>query len=113
MVNNSWMQWPVGFIVRSDGVYEPTDWAAIVFSPVAWVRFPHMLLAAYLTTAFCLASTGAWHLLRGRFKSEAGVMLRTGLGLAAVLVPLQLGVGHLTGDYVHDKQPAKFAAIEG
>jgi cytochrome d ubiquinol oxidase subunit I len=113
MVNNSWMQWPVGFIVRSDGVYEPTDWAEIVFSPVAWVRFPHMLLAAYLTTAFCVAATGAWHLLRGKFKSEAGVMLRTGLGLAAVLVPLQLGVGHLTGDYVHDKQPAKFAAIEG
>ncbi|MGO7091834.1 cytochrome ubiquinol oxidase subunit I [Rhizobium leguminosarum] len=113
MVNNSWMQWPVGFIVRSDGVYEPTDWAAIVFSPVAWVRFPHMLLAAYLTTAFCVAATGAWHLLRGRFKSEARVMLRTGLGLAALLVPLQLGVGHLTGDYVHDKQPAKFAAIEG
>ncbi|MGO7485509.1 cytochrome ubiquinol oxidase subunit I [Rhizobium ruizarguesonis] len=113
MVNNSWMQWPVGFIVREDGVYEPTDWIAIIFSPVAWVRFPHMLLAAYLTSAFCVAATGAWHLLRGRFKSEAGVMLRTGLGLAAILVPIQIGFGHLTGDYVHDKQPAKFAAIEG
>src|SRR5215472_7507620 len=36
-----------------------------------------------------------------------------GLFLAAVLVPAQLFFGHLVGDYVHDKQPAKFAAIEG
>jgi cytochrome d ubiquinol oxidase subunit I len=36
-----------------------------------------------------------------------------GLGLAAILVPIQLFFGHLTGDYVHDYQPIKFAAIEG
>ncbi len=36
-----------------------------------------------------------------------------GLGLAAILVPVQLFFGHLTGDFVHDKQPTKFAAIEG
>jgi len=40
-------------------------------------------------------------------------MLQMGLYLAAVLVPVQLFFGHLTGDYVHDYQPAKFAAIEG
>ena len=39
-------------------------------------------------------------------------MLRMGLYLAAILVPAQLFFGHLTGDYVHDYQPAKFAAIE-
>ncbi len=32
-----------------------------------WVRFPHMLLASYLTGAFCVAATGAWYLLRGEF----------------------------------------------
>jgi cytochrome d ubiquinol oxidase subunit I len=40
-------------------------------------------------------------------------MLRMGLYLAAILVPAQLFFGHLTGDYVHGHQPAKFAAIEG
>jgi cytochrome bd ubiquinol oxidase subunit I len=40
-------------------------------------------------------------------------MLRMGLVLAAVLMPVQLAFGHLVGDYVHDFQPAKFAAIEG
>jgi cytochrome d ubiquinol oxidase subunit I len=72
-----------------------------------------MLLAAYLTGAFCVAATGAWYRLRGNHRAEARVMLRMGLFLAAVLVPVQLVFGHLVGDYVHDYQPAKFAAIEG
>jgi cytochrome d ubiquinol oxidase subunit I len=71
-----------------------------------------MLLASYITGAFCVAATGAWYLLRERFHTEARIMLGMGLFLAAVLVPIQLFFGHLTGDYVHDYQPAKFAAIE-
>jgi cytochrome d ubiquinol oxidase subunit I len=112
MVNNSWMQVPVGYAMEN-GAFVPTDWAAIIFSPVVWVRFPHMALAAYVTGAFCVAATGAWYLLRGTFAAEARIMLRMGLTLAAVAVPLQIGFGHLVGDYVHDEQPTKFAAIEG
>jgi cytochrome d ubiquinol oxidase subunit I len=112
MANNSWMQVPVGYTIEN-GLFVPNDWLKILFSPVLWVRFPHMLLASYLAGAFCVAATGAWYLLRGKFHAEAGIMLRMGLFLAAVLVPLQLFFGHLTGDYVHDKQPVKFAAIEG
>jgi len=112
MVNNSWMQVPVGYALEK-GIYVPTDWTAINLSPVVWVRFPHMLFAAYLTGAFCVAATGAWYLLRGRFIAEAKIMLRMGLCLAAVLMPIQLFVGHLVGDYVHEHQPEKFAAIEG
>jgi len=112
MVNNSWMQYPTGYAVRADGVFVPIDWIAIIFSPVVWVRLPHMVLAAYLTTAFCVAATGAWHMLRGSFEEDSRVMMRMALGLAAVLVPVQLLFGHLVGDYTHDHQPTKFAAIE-
>src|ERR1700755_1520345 len=94
-------------------MFVPDDWTAIIFNRVVWSRFPHMVFAAYLTGAFCVAATGAWYLLRRQFSSEAHVMLRMGLGLAAVLVPVQILFGHLVGDYVHDYQPAKFAAIEG
>jgi cytochrome d ubiquinol oxidase subunit I len=111
MVNNSWMQSPVGYVIR-DGLYVPSDWTAIVFSPVVWVRFPHMLLGAYLTGACCVAAIGAWYRLQNIFAEEAVVMLRMGLFLAALLIPVQLIFGHLNGDYVHDRQPAKFAAIE-
>jgi cytochrome bd ubiquinol oxidase subunit I len=112
MVNNSWMQYPTGYITAPDGVFVPTDWWAIIFSRAVLVRFPHMLLAAYLTSAFCVAATGAWHMLRDSFKAESRIMMRMALGLAAVLVPTQLVFGHLVGDFTHDLQPAKFAAIE-
>jgi cytochrome d ubiquinol oxidase subunit I len=72
-----------------------------------------MLLGAYLTGAFCVAATGAWYLLRKIHTAEAHIMLRMGLFLAAILLPIQIYFGHLVGDYVHDYQPAKFAAIEG
>jgi cytochrome bd ubiquinol oxidase subunit I len=111
MANNSWMQAPMGYVVEN-GAFVPTDWAKIVFSPVLWVRFPHMLLASFITGAFCVAATGAWYVLRGTFSAEAYVMLRMGLFLAAILVPVQIFFGHLNGDYIHDYQPAKFAAIE-
>src|SRR4029077_5198120 len=111
MVNNSWMQAPVGYAMV-DGVFVPTDWMAILFSPVVWVRFPHMLLAAYITGAFCVAATGAWYHLRDKFEAEARIMLRMGLGLSAVLVPIQILFGHLNGEYVVHYQPAKMAAIE-
>jgi cytochrome d ubiquinol oxidase subunit I len=112
MVNNSWMQVPTGYVVEN-GMFVPNDWTKIIFNSVVWSRFPHMLLAAYLTGAFCVAATGAWYLLRRTYHAEAHTMLRMGLGLAAVLVPIQIFFGHLNGDYVHDYQPAKFAAIEG
>src|ERR1700742_3877481 len=112
MVNNSWMQVPTGYILEN-GFFVPNDWSKIIFNSVVWSRFPHMLLAAYLTGAFCVAATGAWYSLRGEHQAEARVMLRMGLFLAALLVPLQLVFGPLVGDYVHDSQPAKFAATEG
>ncbi|WP_407178802.1 cytochrome ubiquinol oxidase subunit I [Bradyrhizobium sp. STM 3562] len=111
MTNNSWMQFPAGYALR-DGAFVPDDWTKIIFNSVVWVRFPHMLLASYLTGAFCVAATGAWYLLRRTYRAEARIMLRMGLFLAAVLIPLQLVFGHLVGDYVHQHQPAKFAAIE-
>ena len=102
MANNSWMQVPVGYAIEN-GAFVPNDWLKILFSPVLWVRFPHMLLASYLTGASCVAGTGAWYLLRSEYHAEARIMLRMGLFLGAVLVPAQLFFGHLVGDYVHDK----------
>lgn len=113
MVNNSWMQYPTGYGLTPDGVFVPTDWSAIIFNQAVWTRFPHMILAAYVTSAFCVAATGAWYVLRGKAVQEGRAMLAMGLRLAAILVPVQIGFGHLVGDFVHDKQPAKFAAIEG
>ena len=39
-------------------------------------------------------------------------MMHWGMGLAAVLIPVQLLMGHLNGKYVVNHQPSKIAAIE-
>ena len=111
LANNTWMQVPVGYVM-DHGVAVPNDWAKILFNLVLWVRFPHMLLASYITGAFCVAASGAWYLLRGEFHAEARIMLRMGMSLAAVLVPIQLVFGHFNGEYVVHYQPSKMAAIE-
>ena len=64
LCNNSWMQVPVGHAMV-DGRFVPTDWWAIITGPVMLVRWPHMLLAAFLTTGMSVIATGAWYLLRG------------------------------------------------
>src|SRR3546814_18044829 len=48
---NSWMQTPTGFELR-DGIFYVVDWFEVVFNPSFLYRLAHMVLAAYLTTAF-------------------------------------------------------------
>jgi cytochrome d ubiquinol oxidase subunit I len=59
-----------------------------------------------------IIATGAGHLLWSLCEAESRVMLHWGLGFVAVIIPIQMVFGHLTGDYVLHYQPEKFAAIE-
>jgi cytochrome bd ubiquinol oxidase subunit I len=111
LCNNSWMQVPVGYEVIN-GRIVPVDWQAIVLGPTFLIRWLHMLLATFLTTAMCIAAAGAWYLLRNRHLSESRIMLRWGLGLTAILIILQIVIGDISGKYIYRYQPAKFAAIE-
>ena len=113
LANNSWMQHPVGFKMAAHGVFAPTDWTAILFNRVAVIRFLHMVFAAYVTTSFCIAATGAWYIIRKVNLIEARTMLAMSLRLAAILVPCQLFMGHLVGGYVSKYQPSKISALEG
>jgi len=111
LANNSWMQVPLGG-QTVDGKFVPSDWTTIITNSVFLRRWLHMLLAAFLTTSMCVSAAGAWYVLRGIHRSEARSMMHWGMGLAAVLIPVQLLVGHLTGVYVVQHQPSKIAAIE-
>jgi cytochrome d ubiquinol oxidase subunit I len=112
LVLNSWMQTPAGFEMR-DGVAHATDWWAIVFNPSMPYRLSHMLLASGLTAAFLVAGVSAFRWLRQ--DRSPGVMagLRTGIFLAAALIPVQIFVGDMHGLNTLKHQPAKIAAMEG
>ena len=56
---NSWMQTPAGFAVNAAGQFVPVDWWAVIFNPSFPYRCVHMVLAAYLTTAFVVGAVGA------------------------------------------------------
>lgn len=108
---NSWMQTPAGYRIE-DGVFLPVDWWAIVFNPSFPYRLVHMVLAAFLTTALVVGGVSAAYLLRDRFVAPARRMLKLALAFVAVVIPIQIVVGDLSGLQLAKTQPAKLAAIE-
>ena len=112
LVLNSWMHTPQGFEMR-DGVAHATDWLAIIFNPSMPYRLLHSLLASGLTVAFLIAAISAFRLLIGDRTEAVKTSLRTGLFLAAGLIPLQILAGDLHGLNTLEYQPAKVAAMEG
>jgi cytochrome bd ubiquinol oxidase subunit I len=109
---NSWMQTPAGYEVI-DGVYHVKSWLEVIFNPSFPYRFTHMLLASALTCAFLLTGLSAWQVLRGVAQRSAPRVLRVGLTLAAIAIPVQIMVGDAHGLNTLEHQPAKIAAMEG
>jgi cytochrome d ubiquinol oxidase subunit I len=112
LVLNSWMQTPVGFEMIN-GKAHATDWLAIVFNPSFPYRFTHMMLASGLTVAFLVAGISAYRWLRGDRADSVLAALKTGVYLAAMLIPLQILAGDMHGLNTLKHQPAKVAAMEG
>lgn len=110
---NSWMHTPAGYEINAAGQFVPVDWLAIIFNPSFPYRLVHMVLAAYLATAFVVAAAGAYHLLTGRSSLEVRTMFSMALWMALLVAPLQLIVGDLHGLNTLEHQPAKVAAMEG
>jgi cytochrome d ubiquinol oxidase subunit I len=72
-----------------------------------------MLVASLLTSAFLIAGLSAGRMIRKVDGPATALVLKTGVVLAAVLVPLQVLIGDLHGLNTLEFQPAKIAAIEG
>ncbi|NPC57379.1 cytochrome ubiquinol oxidase subunit I [Caenimonas soli] len=109
---NSWMQTPAGHEVIA-GQFHVRSWFDVVFNPSFPYRLTHMLLASALTVAFLLAGISAWQVLRGCINASTAKVLRVGLTLAALLIPVQIFVGDLHGLNTLKHQPQKIAAMEG
>jgi cytochrome d ubiquinol oxidase subunit I len=72
-----------------------------------------MMLASFLTVAFLVAGVSAFRWLIGDRSREVRAMLKTGVALGALLIPLQIYMGDLHGLNTKEHQPAKVAAMEG
>jgi cytochrome d ubiquinol oxidase subunit I len=110
---NSWMQTPQGWAWAEDGTMVATSFWEVIFNPSMPVRFAHMTLAAYLTTAMVIAAVSAFALLKNKALPESRMALRMAVLMMAIVAPLQIVVGHESGKIAHEYQPAKVAAMEG
>ena len=117
LVLNSWMHTPAGFemLPNDDGklVAHATSWFEIIFNPSMPYRLSHMLVASGLTAAFLISGLSAFRWLRGDRGGDVMKALKTAVFLAALLIPLQIFLGHEHGLNTKEYQPAKLAAMEG
>lgn len=108
---NSWMQTPSG-VEMIDGRVHVLNWWDVIFNPTMPYQFSHMLVASGLTIGFLLAGISAYRRLKGDLSENNTLELKTGIYLAAFLIPLQIYIGDLHGLNTLKHQPAKIAAIE-
>ena len=109
---NSWMHTPAGFEMIN-GQAHVTSWLEVIFNPSFPYRMTHMLIASGLTGSFLLAGISAYRWLKNDRANDVMAAMRTGVMVAAVLIPVQIVVGDLHGLNTLKYQPAKLAAMEG
>ncbi len=113
LIANGWMQNPIGAEFNYETMrMELASFPALLFNPVAQVKFVHTVAAGYVTASMFVLGVSSWYLLKAR---DVGFALRSfavaaGFGLASALSVIVLGdeSGYTSGEV----QKVKLAAIE-
>jgi cytochrome d ubiquinol oxidase subunit I len=113
LIANGWMQNPVGAEFNYETMrMELASFPALLFNPIAQVKFVHTVAAGYVTASMFVLGVSSWYLLKAR---DVGFALRSfavaaGFGLASALSVIVLGdeSGYTTGE----TQKVKLATIE-
>lgn len=134
---NKWVHWASGIIVSVSGVlsgifvvsanawmnspagFDWVDGKAINIDPVkamfndAWLsQAIHMVLAAFVSTAFAVAGVHAFLLLKNRKRLFHQQAVKTALIFGSIAALLQPISGDFSAKDVAKRQPAKLAALE-
>lgn len=113
LVANGWMQNPVGAEFSAETMrMEMTSFWAVVFNPVAQVKFIHTVAGGYVTASMFVLGISAWYILKGRDLAFAkrSFAVAAGFGVASALSVIVLG--DESGYELGDVQKMKLAAIE-
>ncbi|MEV6653429.1 cytochrome ubiquinol oxidase subunit I [Streptomyces sp. NPDC051219] len=109
---NAWMQVPTGFDTENGQIVAVDPWAAM-FNPATPPQTVHMILAAFMVAGFLMAGVYAVAMLRGRRDRYHRLGFLLPFTVAALITPVQIGVGDWAAHFVAENQPVKLAAMEG
>ena len=109
---NAWMNSPGGLHARRAGEVVDVDPWGVIFNDAMPLMAAHMVVAAYVVGGFLVASVYAFGMLRGRRDRYHRLGFLIAFSVAAVAIPIQMGVGDSLARWVYNNQPVKFAAIE-
>ena len=111
LIANSFMQQPVGYVLRN-GRAEMDSFLALIFNPNIFVQFPHVILSGFVTASFFVMGISAYHLLK---KSNLEVYKRSfqmGAIIASVAIVMLIFNGHSQAQHMAETQPMKLASAE-
>ncbi|GMB09885.1 cytochrome ubiquinol oxidase subunit I [Thermolongibacillus altinsuensis] len=107
---------PAGFRIENGEIVDVDPWAAF-FNPSFAVTATHVVLSAFMTGAFVIASIAAYKMLRAhknkRLYSFHRKALMLGLTVGGIFSLLTAMNGHESAQLLHEYQPEKLAAAEG
>ena len=107
------MQHPVGARFNPDTMrMEVTDFAAVIFNPVAQAKFVHTVSAGYVTGSVFVLAISAYYLLKQQHieLAKRSMTVAASFGLASALSVVVLG--DESGYMDSENQKMKIAAIE-
>ncbi|MBN2282859.1 MAG: cytochrome ubiquinol oxidase subunit I [Deltaproteobacteria bacterium] len=111
LVANSWMQHPVGYVLRN-GRAELANLLDIVTQSYSVLTFLHATSASYVVAGFFVMGVSAFHLLRNSHRLLFEKSFRIGLYFSLIFSIFVVAEGHMHGADLAEKQPAKLAALE-
>jgi cytochrome d ubiquinol oxidase subunit I len=113
LIANGWMQNPVGSAFNPVTMrMELTDFAALVFNPVAQSKFVHTVSAGYVTGSLFVLGISSWYLLKGRHVDFARRSFRIAAAFGLAGTASVIVLGDESGYSVGEAQRSKLAAIE-
>ena len=113
LIANGWMQNPVGAEFNIETMrMELVSFSALLFNPVAQVKFVHTVASGYVTGAVFVLAISSFYLLKKRDQGFArrSFAIASAFGLAAIASVIVLG--DESGYEIGDVQKTKLAAIE-
>jgi len=112
LIANSFMQQPVGYVIRN-GRAEMTNFWAVVFNPHIFEQWPHVFSASVTMAGFLVMGVSAYHLRR---KGKYHEIFKTSFKYAAIYASigtiLVIVNGHGQAQHMVKVQPMKMAAAE-